>query len=74
MNLQIERIQSLCDSLSLPGLNTEYEALAQSGDTTGKQLYRLPGAMPAGRTAIPATAHPQCIAQNGRLPGDPAAQ
>jgi len=30
MNLQIERMQSLCDSLSLPGLNTEYEALAQS--------------------------------------------
>ena len=30
MNLQIERMQSLCDNLSLPGLNVEYEALAQS--------------------------------------------
>lgn len=29
MNLQIERMQSLCEGLGLPGLNTEYESLAQ---------------------------------------------
>ena len=30
MNLQTERMQSLCEGLGLPGLNIEYEALAQS--------------------------------------------
>ena len=29
MNLQIERMQSLCESLGLPGLHAEHEALAQ---------------------------------------------
>jgi DNA replication protein DnaC len=29
MNLQIERMNSLCENLGLSGLNTEYEALAQ---------------------------------------------
>jgi len=30
MNLQTERMQSLCEGLGLPGLNIEYEALAQA--------------------------------------------
>ncbi len=30
MNLQTERLQSLCEGLGLPGLNIEYEALAQA--------------------------------------------
>jgi DNA replication protein DnaC len=30
MNLQLERIESLCESLSLPGVNQEYSGLAQT--------------------------------------------
>ncbi len=33
MNLQIERMQTLCEGLGLPGLNIEYEALAQAASS-----------------------------------------
>jgi len=33
MNLQTERMQTLCESLGLPGLHAEHEALAQSASS-----------------------------------------
>lgn len=38
MNLQTERLQSLCESLGLPGLHAEHEALAQAA-SNGESSY-----------------------------------
>jgi DNA replication protein DnaC len=52
MNLQIERMNALCENLGLPGLNTEYQALASLSFIQHKENIVLLGPSGVGKTHL----------------------